>query len=368
MKKLALLLLAAGSFEVAFCQGIGIGTASPHISALLDLQSNSKGLLIPRMTKTERNAISNPATGLLLFQTTDTSGFYSNSGTPASPIWKQLDAAAAGVPSGSIISSDSYPDTELMNAGYSIFRVIFLDSSAQLGPYGNWENMDTSNIQHFNVNASQPPQAAGGGYIYTYGTNNASPFESIIARYDPLTNAWQKLNNLPTGLLASKDRPTVLWTGTELLIWGGNGATDGYRYNPISNSWTTMSAINAPTARNFYLSCFTGTELLIWGGLDATNGTALNTGFRYNLAGNSWNGMTTTNAPGFLFGAACVIDGNAMYVYGGSSSNVYSNKMNRYDLVTNTWTQNTPAGTAVPVRSNANMMSAGGFIYMFGGT
>ena len=52
-----------------------------------------------------------------------------------------------------------------MNAGYTIFRIIFLDSSAQLGPYGNWNNMDTTNCQLFNLNASQPPLAAGAGFV-----------------------------------------------------------------------------------------------------------------------------------------------------------------------------------------------------------
>jgi len=349
-------------------QGIGIGTNNPSTSAILDLQSSSKGFLIPRMTKTQRNAISNPATGLLLYQTSDTTGFYGNTGTPASPVWKKLDATAAGVPTGSIIISDKFPDPALTDAGFAIYRVIFLDSSAQYGPYGNWNPMDTTNCQYFNLNASQPHMASGGGYIYTYGSNNQSPFESIIARFNPTTNAWQKLTNLPSGLLTWKDRPTFLWTGTELLIWGGNGANDGYRYNPNTNSWTTMSSAGAPVIRNFYLSCFTGTDLIIWGGTDYNLGTPLNTGARYNLATNTWSAMTTTIAPAFLNGASCIINGNAMYVYGGSSNFVYSNKVNKYDISANIWTQNTPGGTSVPVRTGANLMSSGGSIYMFGGT
>ena len=370
MKKLLLVLLYAGSSQLAICQGVGVGTATPNASAILDLQSTSKGLLIPRMNKTERNAISNPATGLLLFQTTDTAGFYSNTGTPGSPVWKKLDAAAAsgGVPTGSIIMTDQFPDASLTSAGFNIYRVIFLDSAAQYGAFGNWTDMDTTNCQYFNLNASQPPMAAGGGYIYTHGSNNQPPFESIIVRFNPSTNSWQKLNNLPAGLLAVKDRPTFIWTGTELLVWGGNGATDGYRYNPAGNSWTTMSSANAPSARNFYLSAFTGTELIIWGGTDANTAAALNTGARYNLASNTWTPMTTTNAPNYMSGASTIIDGTAMYVYGGAIGFAYSNKMNKYDFVANTWAQLTPGGTAVPVRANASMLSHNGFIYMFAGT
>ena len=61
-------------------------------SAMLDIKSVSKGLLIPRLTLAEKGNISNPATGLLIFQTDGTAGFYYNSGTPASPNWLQLSS------------------------------------------------------------------------------------------------------------------------------------------------------------------------------------------------------------------------------------------------------------------------------------
>ena len=49
---------------------------APDNSAMLDIHSTEKGLLIPRMTKNEREAIDTPATGLLVFQTDDTPGFF----------------------------------------------------------------------------------------------------------------------------------------------------------------------------------------------------------------------------------------------------------------------------------------------------
>ncbi len=61
----------------AFAQGnVGIGTTAPDASALLDLTSVSRGLLVPRMTQTQRNAISTPATGLLVFCTDSVSSSY----------------------------------------------------------------------------------------------------------------------------------------------------------------------------------------------------------------------------------------------------------------------------------------------------
>ena len=69
---------------------IGIGTTIVNPSAELDVVSTTKGLLAPRMTLAQRNLISVPATGLLVFQTDNTPGFYfyngsswtSASGTP----------------------------------------------------------------------------------------------------------------------------------------------------------------------------------------------------------------------------------------------------------------------------------------------
>lgn len=69
----------------------GIGTTSPDASAKLDISSTTKGLLAPRMTAAQKNGITLPATGLLIYQTDTTSGFYVNSGTPASPAWTRIN-------------------------------------------------------------------------------------------------------------------------------------------------------------------------------------------------------------------------------------------------------------------------------------
>jgi hypothetical protein len=60
---------------------VGIGTSSPSASALLDVTSTNKGILIPRMTASQKNAISSPTTGLLIFQTDAPVGFYYYNGS-----------------------------------------------------------------------------------------------------------------------------------------------------------------------------------------------------------------------------------------------------------------------------------------------
>lgn len=62
---------------------VGIGVTTPHSSAVLELKasSNNKGILITRLSKTQRDAIVTPATGLLIYQTDNTPGFYYYNGT-----------------------------------------------------------------------------------------------------------------------------------------------------------------------------------------------------------------------------------------------------------------------------------------------
>ena len=68
MKKFLFFLLVAHSSQlVAYSQSIGIGTNNPNNSSILDVQSTSKGVLLPRMTSAQRKAILNPETGLLVY-------------------------------------------------------------------------------------------------------------------------------------------------------------------------------------------------------------------------------------------------------------------------------------------------------------
>ena len=64
-KKLTVTLIFFISFSM-YSQ-VGIGTETPHSSSLLELSSTSKGLLVPRMTETQKNQISSPAQGLLIY-------------------------------------------------------------------------------------------------------------------------------------------------------------------------------------------------------------------------------------------------------------------------------------------------------------
>jgi len=69
----------------------GIGTTTPNASAKLEIAATDKGLLIPRMTSTQRGNIASPANGLLVYQTDGVIGFYVNTGTSAAPTWTRIN-------------------------------------------------------------------------------------------------------------------------------------------------------------------------------------------------------------------------------------------------------------------------------------
>lgn len=78
MKLFVTLLIIASQFALG---QVGINTTTPHPSAMLDLNSTVSGLLIPRMTQAQKTAIPTPATGLLIYQTDATTGFWYYNGT-----------------------------------------------------------------------------------------------------------------------------------------------------------------------------------------------------------------------------------------------------------------------------------------------
>lgn len=81
--KIAVILFVSFFTTRAFSQSVSINNnaAVADTSAILDVSSTAKGLLIPRMTAAQKTTIANPATGLLIYQTDGSTGFYYYNGT-----------------------------------------------------------------------------------------------------------------------------------------------------------------------------------------------------------------------------------------------------------------------------------------------
>jgi len=72
-------------FSINSFSQVGIGTTTPNVSSALDITSTTAGLLAPRMTQANKTAIVTPATGLLIYQTDGTTGFYYYNGSAWMP-------------------------------------------------------------------------------------------------------------------------------------------------------------------------------------------------------------------------------------------------------------------------------------------
>ena len=110
----------------ATAQSVAINTdgSAADNSALLDLKSTNQGVLVPRMTQDNRNAIASPATGLMIFQTDNTAGFYYNAGTPATPNWQVVGASSAS----------SGPTLLVRASANSAITVPFANATASISP------------------------------------------------------------------------------------------------------------------------------------------------------------------------------------------------------------------------------------------
>ena len=107
-------------------------------------------------------------------------------------------------------------------------------------------------------------------------------------RYNPGTDSWSATNtaNAPD----ARSSHTAVWTGSEIIIWGGDSGffflNTGGRYNPDTDIWTATSITNSPSGRGFHTAVWTGGEMIVWGGY--TKFQWLNTGGRYDPLANSW--------------------------------------------------------------------------------
>lgn len=75
------MLEVRGDGQTYISGNVGIGTTSPGASSLLDLSSTTKGFVLPRMTKAQRNAIASPVAGMAVYQTDNTPGLRVYDGT-----------------------------------------------------------------------------------------------------------------------------------------------------------------------------------------------------------------------------------------------------------------------------------------------
>ncbi|HKP02318.1 MAG TPA: hypothetical protein VJU77_03065 [Chthoniobacterales bacterium] len=213
---------------------------------------------------------------------------------------------------------------------------VFTNTGGKYNPVtDSWTATSTANA----------PSARGGHTAVWTGTEMiiwGGPTGAIPGgRYNPSTNTWTatSLTNAP----ASRDGHTAIWTGSEMIVWGGF-ATGGAKYNPSTDTWTPTSTVNAPTDRHDHIAVWTGTEMIIWGG-STGGGAPAGAGAKYNPSTDTWTLMSTVNAPADRTAQTGVWTGSEMIVWGGS---LPDSTGGRYNPMTDSWTPTSITNAPAP--------------------
>ena len=165
-------------------QSVGINTSSPDGSAALDVVSNSKGILIPRMNSGQRTGIASPADGLLVFDTqTESFWYYQSTG------WLELSGGAFTNDGGTVrntgnhatddfvFGSDALPPTSAISD-----TLMFFDKSKgafRVGKIFSSESWSNNNIGLYSFGAGQNAKAVGNYSISMGLSTTASGSQSV---------------------------------------------------------------------------------------------------------------------------------------------------------------------------------------------
>jgi N-acetylneuraminic acid mutarotase len=124
-----------------------------------------------------------------------------------------------------------------------------------------------------------------------WGGSDSSRILNTGSRYNISNDSWSDISTINAP--SYRTSHTAVWTGTEMIIWGGRGdglLNTGSRYNPVTNTWISITLQGAPSAREGHTAVWTGSEMIIWGG------EGYESGARYNPVNDEWRPISTLNA------------------------------------------------------------------------
>ena len=181
------------------------------------------------------------------------------------------------------------------------------------------------------------------------------------SKFDPVQNVWKSmsLEEAPLGCL----QPATAWTGKELLIWGGgiaqaDGSTTntGAAYSPDADTWRPISNVGAPSARHSPAVVWTGQEMIVYGGNAGVDARA------YDPFADRWRPLNLRGNPGLHTRGDAVWTGSEMILWGRSDCDVGG----RYDLASDTWQTFSSRG-ALKARRNQAVIWTGDAMLIYGG-
>lgn len=186
---------------------------------------------------------------------------------------------------------------------------------------------------------------------------------------------WRPLPEAPGG---GRVGHTAVWTGREMVVWGGTGdleaepLTDGAAFDPAAGTWRKLPA--APISPRFDAQAFwTGSEMVVFGGVSADHGP-LADGAAWNPGPNAWRPIAVPPT-GIRDAAVVAWVGDRLVVWGGASvppadapddaELVFHNDGAAWVATDDTWVA-VPAAP-IPARSSAESVWAGSRLIISGG-
>ena len=290
-------------------QNVGIGTTSPHASAALDISSSNKGLLAPRVTMANRP--SSPATGLLIYQTDNTPGYYYFDGSS----WVRLSING-------ITGTGSSNALTLWNGTNSVTHntnLLWNTTNGRLDISGINNGSGTTNWIAANIGGSA-------GNRVVAGILNG---EATIGAHNAALNAWATLQISDVGGIIKM--PGIAGTSTQMVTVAANGnlSSQTIPINDNLGNHTATTHINLATNKLVGNGGTTGIAIANNGNVNAdgalsiTGATTLNN--TLNVVGASTlsstlgvTGATTLNSTLNVTGATTLSnlagEGNRMVV------------------------------------------------------
>jgi len=177
----------------------------------------------------------------------------------------------------------------------------------------------------------------------------ANPFANGGAAYNPAQRSWKTIAVAPIG---GRLWHSAVWTGEEILIWGGFGddeVTDAAAYDPATDSWRSVAA--SPIAPRWWghSTTWTGTEMIIWGRRPINSDEP--TGVAYTPRTDTWRDLPEAPIASRDWHSA-VWTGDELIIWGGerSTSNgesvEYMNDGAAFNPISGTWRQLAPSPLA----------------------
>jgi uncharacterized protein (TIGR02145 family) len=254
MKKLMLLAVLAVISLTTYAQ-IGIGTATPHASAALDITSTTSGFLPPRMTYVQRNAIITPMAGLMVYCT--------NCGVNGEPqfyngvSWLNMAGGAGSIPIPTVVVNTSASTTlTFMAHNLGADNSLNQDTPVQ-GIHGNYYQWGISTIV---ADASTLSGAIGGWNTVPAAANGAWADGSKTGT-DPCPAGFRVPTNAQwAGVIANNIRSsTGSWAnGTanfgSALHWGPDVSTKNLTLPAAGYRNDTNGALNNRGSNGYYWS------------------------------------------------------------------------------------------------------------------